>query len=78
MLLRLAGRLAQYTSRHTVLVLTAIVGGVLVAGLTAASAGVLDAVAGKDGVASLDQPVLNQAIDLRNPRDERILTWLPT
>jgi undecaprenyl-diphosphatase len=58
-----------------VLVLTAVVGGAIVLGLTAVSAGVYDAVVDKDGVAGLDQPALDQAIAWRTPLDERILTW---
>lgn len=68
-------RLAQHTSAHTVLAISAAVGGLFVLGLTAASAGVYDAVAEKDGVAGLDRPALNQAIAWRTPLLDRLVTW---
>jgi membrane-associated phospholipid phosphatase len=56
---------------HAVLVLTTIVGLLCAAALTAASAKIYDAVVERDGVAGLDQPVLDAKIDLRRP-------WLST
>ncbi len=70
-----ARRLGGYVSAHTVLVVTAAIGGLLVLGLTAASAGVYEAVVEKDGVAGLDRPALDQAIALRTPTTDRLLTW---
>lgn len=70
-----ARTIARATSGHTVLVLTAGLGAVLVAGLSTASAAVYDAVVDKDGVAGLDRPALAQAIAWRTPLDERIITW---
>jgi membrane-associated phospholipid phosphatase len=67
-------RLAHYTSAHAVLVITAVVGGLLAIGLTAASAGVYDAVSEKDGVSGLDRPVLQQAIAWRAPLLDKIIT----
>lgn len=52
---------------HGVLLLTSLVGGILVVGLTAATAVVYDAVAERDGVSGLDRPVLDQAIAWRSP-----------
>lgn len=68
-------RVAQLTSAHTALVVTAALGGLLVLGLTAASAGVYDAVVEKDGVAGLDRPALNEAMTLRSPLSDRVVTW---
>ena len=68
-------RLSQRTSAHTVLVITAAAGGLLILGLTAASAGVYDAVAEKDGVSGLDQPALVYAMGLRTPLVDRLVTW---
>ena len=61
-------RLARHTSADAVLAITATVGGLLVLGLTAASAGVYDAVVEKDGVAGLDRPTLDHAIAWRTPQ----------
>lgn len=73
-LVRLAGRLARNVSAHGVLYLTAVIGLVLVAGLTAVSAGLYDAVVEQDGVSRLDQPVLDQAIADRTPTNTWVLT----
>jgi PAP2 superfamily len=43
-------------------------------GLTAASAGVYDAVAEKDGISGLDQPALNQVIAWRTPLANQLLS----
>jgi undecaprenyl-diphosphatase len=64
---RLAFGLARWTAARGVLVVTAVVGGVLAVLLTVASAGVYDAVTENDGVAGLDQPVLDQAVRWRSP-----------
>jgi undecaprenyl-diphosphatase len=50
------------------------VGGLVILGLTAASAAVYDAVAEKDGVSSLDRPALAQVIAWRTPLADRIFT----
>ncbi len=73
-LVRLASRPARNVSAHGVLYLTALIGLVLVAGLTAVSAGLYDAVVEQDGVSQLDQPVLNQAIAERTPTNTWVLT----
>jgi len=66
-LVRMALALAQWTAARGVLVTTALVGGVLAVLLTSASAEVYDAVTENDGVAGLDQPVLEQAVQWRSP-----------
>jgi membrane-associated phospholipid phosphatase len=72
---RLPQRVAGRVSPRAVLIITAMIGGVLVMGLTAAGAGVYDAVAEKDGVSGLDRPVLNQAISWRTSLNDRLITW---
>jgi membrane-associated phospholipid phosphatase len=74
-LVRLVSGLAAGVSSHAVLYVTAAVGLLLVVGLTAAGAGVYDAVAEHDGVAGLDQPALDQAISERTETNTRLLTW---
>jgi membrane-associated phospholipid phosphatase len=59
---------------NALLAVTAIAGGLVILGLTAASAGVYDAVAEKDGVSSLDQPALDQVIAWRTPLADQLLT----
>jgi undecaprenyl-diphosphatase len=66
-LVRLAFGLARWTAARWVLVVTAVVGGVLAVLLTSASAEVYAAVTENDGVAALDQPVLEQAVRWRSP-----------
>jgi membrane-associated phospholipid phosphatase len=68
-------RLTSYLSAHAVLAITAIVGGLVILGLTAASADVYDAVAEKDGISGLDRPALNQLITLRTPLADQVFTW---
>ena len=74
-LARLVTASAANVSAHTVLYLTAATGLVLVVALTAAGAGVYDAVADRDGIAGLDQPALDQAVGQRDATNTRLLTW---
>ena len=74
LLVRLVTGLAANVSAHAVLYLTAAVGLGLAVVLTAAGAGVYDAVAEHDGVAGLDQPVLDQAISERTATNTMIIT----
>jgi undecaprenyl-diphosphatase len=67
--------LTRYLPAQAVLVITAIAGGLVILGLTAASAGVYDAVAEKDGIAALDRPILNQVIAIRTPLANQFFTW---
>ncbi len=64
----------RYVSANGVLVATAAVGIVLVTGLSLAGAGVYDAVTEHDGISGLDRPVLNEAISLRSPGLDRVVT----
>ena len=66
-LVRVAFSLARWTAARWVLVVTAAIGGVLVVLLTSVSAEVYEAVTENDGVAGLDQPVLEQAVRWRTP-----------
>jgi membrane-associated phospholipid phosphatase len=69
------GSLARYLGAHGVLVVTAIAGGLIILGLTAASSEVYEAVADKDGISGLDRPVLDQMIAWRTPLANRLFTW---
>jgi membrane-associated phospholipid phosphatase len=66
-LVRLVLGLARWTAARWVLVGTAALGGVLAVVLTSVSAEVYEAVTENDGVAGLDQPVLDQAVQWRSP-----------
>jgi len=68
------GSLKRYFSSNTLLAITASVGGLVILGLTAASAGIYDAVAEKDGISGLDQPALNQVIAWRTPLANHLWT----
>jgi membrane-associated phospholipid phosphatase len=74
-LVRLVARMATHASAHSVLYITAAIGMAVVVGLTAGGAAIYDGVAEHDGVAGLDQPVLNDAIALRTATNTRLLTW---
>src|SRR6188472_723158 len=68
------GLLARHLTTNALLAVTAIVGGLVILGLTAASAGVYDAVAEKDGISGLDQPTLDQVIAWRTPLADQLFT----
>ena len=68
------GQLTRYLTTHALLAVTAILGGLVILALTAASAGVYDAVAEKDGVSGLDQPILDHVIAMRTPLANQVLT----
>jgi hypothetical protein len=57
------GSLARCLTTNALLAITAIVGGPVILGLTAASAGIYDAVAEKDGISGLDQPTLDHPLN---------------
>ena len=65
---RQAVGLARWSAAHVVLVVTALVGGAAAVALTAVAAEVYDAVVEADGIAGLDQPVLDQAIVVAHAR----------
>jgi membrane-associated phospholipid phosphatase len=67
-------QLTRYLTTHALLAVTAILGGLVILALTAASAGIYDAVAEKDGVSGLDQPTLDHVIALRTPLANQVLT----
>ena len=73
-LVRLVAVLAANVSAHSVLYITASVGLALVVGLTAAGAGIYDAVVEQDGISSLDQPALDQSIAHRTATNTQLLT----
>ena len=73
-MVRLARALAGTFSANAVLVVTAVVGGLLVLGLTGAGVAVYDAVAENDGLAAFDRPALMEAMSLRSPGLDRFLT----
>jgi undecaprenyl-diphosphatase len=75
LLVALALRLARWSAANTVLVVTALVGGVIAVVLTSVSAEVYEGVVDADGLAALDQPVLNQAVAWRSPALDDAVTW---
>lgn len=70
-----AARVVEVLRPHWSLLLLLLVGGGLFAALVGASAEVYDAVADDDGVAALDQPVLDGALELRNPALDEAVTF---
>jgi undecaprenyl-diphosphatase len=66
--------LARWSAAHLVLVVTALVGGAAAVALTAVAAEVYDAVTEAEGIAGLDQPVLDQAIAWRSPGLDHAVT----
>jgi membrane-associated phospholipid phosphatase len=71
---RQAVGLTRWGAAHLVLVLTALVGGAVAVALTAVAAEVYDAVTEADGIAGLDQPVLDQALAWRSPGTDHAVT----
>jgi undecaprenyl-diphosphatase len=71
---RHAAGLTRWSAAHLVLVVTALVGGALAVALTAVAAQVYDAVSEADGIAGLDQPVLDRAIAWRSPGLDHAVT----
>lgn len=67
-------RLGTWGAANLVLVLTALVGGLLVVGLTSVTAEVYESVVEADGLAGLDRPVLDAAVGLRSPRLDHAVT----
>ncbi|MBD8042351.1 phosphatase PAP2 family protein [Arthrobacter sp. Sa2BUA2] len=73
---RLLASASGLLGRHAVLVLTLVAGLVPALLLTLAAAGVYDSVVEEDGVAGLDQPVLDAAIAARSPALDTAVTGL--
>jgi membrane-associated phospholipid phosphatase len=67
-------RLGAWSAANVVLVLTALVGGVVVVGLTAVAAEVYESVVDADGLAGLDRPVLDAAVAWRSPALDEAVT----
>jgi undecaprenyl-diphosphatase len=63
----LVGDLLRWSAANLVLVGTAVLGGLVILGLNWAAGEVYEAVTENDGLAALDQPVLDGAIRLRSP-----------
>lgn len=66
---------AQTLATHAVLIITAIAGLVLAIGLTVASGSIYGAVVDNDGIAALDQPTLDQAVQQRTETNVQVVTW---
>ena len=67
-------RWVRWGQRHLVLLLTLAVGGAVALAFAVASAEVYDAVTDEDGVAGLDMPVLEAAVDARSPALDEAVT----
>ncbi|GAA4408328.1 hypothetical protein GCM10023168_25500 [Fodinibacter luteus] len=70
----LLGRAWRWSLANLALVLTTAVGGAVVLGATLLSAEVYEAVVDSEGLAGLDQPVLDAAVASRTPRSEQLVT----
>jgi membrane-associated phospholipid phosphatase len=65
----------RWSLANLALLLTVVVGGVVVFGATVLAAEVYDAVVDRDGLAGLDQPVLDAAVSTRSPTLDQAVTW---
>ncbi|MEO5609806.1 MAG: phosphatase PAP2 family protein [Ornithinibacter sp.] len=72
---RSAVRLGAWSAANVVLLLTALIGGLAVVGLTSLTAEVYESVVEADGLAGLDQPVLDAAIGWRNAGLDHAVTF---
>ena len=70
----LLGRLWRWSLANLALVLTVLVGGGIVLGATLLAAAVYDEVVDSEGLAALDQPVLDAAVASRTPASEEWVT----
>ena len=77
-LVRVVAVLAANFSANSVLYITASAGLALVIGLTAAGAGIYDAVVEHDGISGLDQPALDESIAYRTSINTQLLPHSPT
>jgi membrane-associated phospholipid phosphatase len=73
-LLRPLLAVTRFFSAQSVLVISALIGGVVVLGLTSASSAVYDAVSDEDGIYGLDRPVLDEVITWRTTWSEQVVT----
>lgn len=67
-------QLGAWSAANVVLLLTALVGGLVVVGLTSVSAEVYESVIEADGLAGLDRPVLDAAVGWRSPGLDHAIT----
>ncbi|SCF02895.1 undecaprenyl-diphosphatase [Micromonospora viridifaciens] len=74
MMVTLARQAARWIGPYPVLALTLLIGVALAVALTAASVEIYEAVAEADGIAGLDQPVLQAAIAVRTPSLDTAVT----
>ena len=68
------GRVWRWSLANLALVLTTVIGGAIVLGATVLSAEVYEAVVENDGLAALDEPVLEAAVNSRTPASEQWVT----
>jgi membrane-associated phospholipid phosphatase len=68
------GRVWHWSLANLALVLTTAIGGLVVLGATMVAAEVYEAVVENDGLAALDEPVLEAAVRSRTPRSEELAT----
>ena len=73
-LVTLVGRVWRWSLANLALVVTVLVGGGLILGATLLAAQVYDEVVDSDGLAALDQPVLDAAVSTRTPASEEWVT----
>ncbi len=70
----LARVIAEKLGPYAALIVSLVIGGGIVVGLSVAAVEVYDAVTDEDGVAGIDQPLLELALALRTPAAEAIVT----
>lgn len=73
-LVMVLGRVWRWSLANLALVITTVVGGLVVLGATMLSAEVYEAVVENDGLAALDEPVLEAAVGMRTPASEQLVT----
>ncbi|MDV3223230.1 phosphatase PAP2 family protein [Intrasporangium sp.] len=69
------GRLYGWSSANLAFVAFAVIALGLAVSLTRAAAEVYEAVTDRDGIAAVDEPVLDLAVDLRTPELNEAVTW---
>ena len=73
-LVAVLGRLWRWSLANLALVITTAIGGLVMLGATVLSAEVYEAVVENDGLAALDEPVLEAAVGMRTPASEQFVT----
>ncbi len=74
-LVTVLGTVWRWSLANLALVLTVLVGGIVVVAATVLAAEVYEQVVERDGVAGLDQPVLDAAVSTRTPTSSQWVTW---